>query len=237
MSGHCVATKSPRAVGFDRCHRVASLVGKKIVLQKIRLHHRFTEPCFSFSGARIDFRRGLLAGMTARTAFGEDPLASGHHRIIAIDEILATGCVGQMKRLELAEKGHDLTHALLGRLPENRVLVRIQGFKRLLARASKVSSSLFPRERQAAGCQPASGPIIVAIADELVSWHNWSYAFCNTSEMLSMYGHHNNTGTHYGNDKFRSIPSPNSSRNALSGPIRSTQKTCATSQHATRNTH
>src|SRR5208337_3234401 len=82
--------------------------------------------------ARIDGRRRLLAGMTGGAVLGENPLAAGHDCLIARDEFFAAGCVGQMKRLELTEKGRDVTDSLLGRPPENRVLLRIRRFERLL---------------------------------------------------------------------------------------------------------
>src|SRR4029077_4335390 len=112
-----VSSERARRIRFDFCQRIAPVVRKKIVFQKIGRQHRSAEPCFSFAGVWIDVCCRLLTGMTRRAAFSKNFLSARHYRGIRGDVSLSIGRIGEMERLKPAKKGGDVCQTLFGCAP------------------------------------------------------------------------------------------------------------------------
>src|SRR2546422_4483891 len=74
--------------------------------------------------------------MTSGTTFGENFFPARHRGLVRRDVSPASGRIGKMKRLKLAEKCGDVCETFLGRSPENRMLPRVRNLEWLLRNES-----------------------------------------------------------------------------------------------------
>ena len=78
VTGFRVRPERASGVGLDLGQWITLVVRQKIVLEKIRFHHRCAEPGFSLARMRIDIRRRLFARMTGGTTLCENFLSPRH---------------------------------------------------------------------------------------------------------------------------------------------------------------